>query len=253
MRTSKAFAIEIVNSCRFQASGFRRQVVRRRSAFTLIELLVVIAIIGILGALLMPGLKMAREKAKSLKCMSNLKQWGTAFTMYAGDNDDQLPYAYYSTTYPNYLWFMTVGRYINPSCDGTLTTYNRYFNPQAVGVNTIMCCPSDPYAAQRWMPGYGYHAYSRQEDGMSPVYVSGQRLSSFTRPASCFLLADTDAFPPSSGENFRIVSNNPVVVSDRHSVGQNLLMVDGHVEYRKGSRDTFPNSATDQSLWYVQP
>lgn len=64
----------------------------RRNGFTLIELLVVIAIIAILAAILFPVFAQAREKARSITCISNLKQIGLATLMYSQDYDEQMPW-----------------------------------------------------------------------------------------------------------------------------------------------------------------
>jgi prepilin-type N-terminal cleavage/methylation domain-containing protein/prepilin-type processing-associated H-X9-DG protein len=83
----------------------------RKQGFTLIELLVVIAIIAILAAILFPVFAQAREKARAISCLSNIKQIGTAIQMYTQDYDETYPYGC-----PNgwwyYTWFINTQPYI---------------------------------------------------------------------------------------------------------------------------------------------
>jgi prepilin-type N-terminal cleavage/methylation domain-containing protein/prepilin-type processing-associated H-X9-DG protein len=76
---------------------------RGRSAFTLIELLVVIAIIAILAAILFPVFAQAREKARAISCLSNIKQIDLSWQMYLQDYDEQM------TPMWNYSYDPTVG------------------------------------------------------------------------------------------------------------------------------------------------
>lgn len=78
----------------------------RRSAFTLIELLVVIAIIAILAAILFPVFAQAKEAAKQSATLSNGKQLGIGFNIYAADYDDNFPsaYAYVTGATERYWW-----------------------------------------------------------------------------------------------------------------------------------------------------
>src|SRR5436190_18365938 len=118
----------------------RRSVIR--NGFTLIELLVVIAIIAILAALLLPALSRAKERAVRILCASNLKQWGVAITMYAGDNREFFPVNATSDGASGFAWIgLTLNTNFFPPYlykNRAGTTINSQRNKQ-----DVIYCPTD--------------------------------------------------------------------------------------------------------------
>ncbi len=86
---------------------------RKRNAFTLIELLVVVAIIAVLISILLPGLQRARNTARQITCLSNMKSYGLGLYMYVGENNSVFPYFFYDEiTGWKTCWFNTMAPYV---------------------------------------------------------------------------------------------------------------------------------------------
>jgi type II secretory pathway pseudopilin PulG len=116
---------------------------QRIKRFTLIELYIVIAVyvvLAVLGALLLPALNQAKEKARQADCVSNLSQIGKAFFQYAMSNDDWYPT---SSRTSNPKWMNgDSGESLNLLFSEKKDYYRRYHDPSDLPDPMIYLCPS---------------------------------------------------------------------------------------------------------------
>ncbi len=188
-----------------------------RRAFTLIELLVVVAVIGLLAGLLLPALNQARDKARSARCLSNLRQIGMALTLYADEYEERYPY-----TAGTVLWGG-----VDPD-DGT----PGWMEVVAPRIRTVRAfrCPADDLS--RFSYFLGTRAAIVENGWRSSV---DRRAISF--PSAYVLGGDTFSgpglFDPEDCDKDDYSVNlvgNPTHEWRRHGQQQNLLFGDGRAQ-----------------------
>ena len=102
---------------------------QNKTGFTLVELLVVIAIIGVLVALLLPAVQVAREAARRTECLNSLKQWGLTFHLHHSANNE-LPIG--SRNNPRQTWVMYLWPFIEETAlDAANDIDQHFYNPPA--------------------------------------------------------------------------------------------------------------------------
>ncbi len=207
------------------------------AGFTLIELLVVIAIIAVLASLLLPALGRARESARSVQCLSQLRQIGLAVRLYADDNDDEFPRSQHSAfTFSQATW----GRAIAEQLTQKSATWTNL-------LRGVYHCPSDRRSAP-W--SYGQNVYfelNPDNDDYQGAPQVWRRLASIPNPSATVLHAETPGSVDHVMPHFWMSAADATDVDQRrHKKRSNYNFVDGHSEARVFNTTYDPARQVDQ-------
>jgi prepilin-type N-terminal cleavage/methylation domain-containing protein/prepilin-type processing-associated H-X9-DG protein len=223
------------------------------SAFTLIELMVVIAIIGILASLALPVLGRGKGKARGTECLSNLRQLHLGWTLFIGDNEDNLPpnndtvQAGKDAEHPSWVagWLRTANEPGDKSdgANAALLVGEPYAQFGSIGIYVknpnVYRCPGDRSGRVRSMAMNGYlNGSGRWQD---PNYVTCLTLTGIRDPANTWVLIDEREDSINDGY-FAVDMTTRYSMLDYpasyHNGAGNLTFADGHAESRRWLEST---------------
>lgn len=258
---------------------------RQSRGFTLIELLVVISIIALLISILLPALRQARETAKGLTCLANLKQLHLGIAMYGQDNDDHCTpnYTYEGEKEPSIGgWYKDGSKgwaWMWPHHAANYMMTSRVYGDNGSGIQKIVDdnvpfeCPSGLEGVLPTRSHYGINIHLsgyRWENNFKDIWI--KRLSYVRTPSDKYLIFDAgfysilewQAMIPQQSAYIPGYNPTPIYlgnqartedsVQGRHNKTVNYIAVDGHGT-TESPKDFLldPDSATPvaNAAWFI--